>query len=341
MVDKHQQDLESYFIIKGRFKGVATNTFGLFVVFISLSQKAIENVYVAASHYSSIFDLHPTNPWNIYEDKINQLKWKGEIVTNLSNDLQLLLLNTVKPDMIEEYIEAIHNSNLPKVEHSLTGILAKGIMDKAIAVEIKTERVNYTDIIRIKDERLRKEKEERESKEKEEIRRIQEQRYKVEDGAVILPVHLILAPVSGTPIYEIKAGDLIMIKIDSSTEKGNYFIDLLNTRGPVGEITPIKAITKEITMNTIGEYELLLEIGPGIYGKVTEAEKVKIKKYDVSEDKTRPTTTTAGPTATPFSKTPLPKQQVSEVKDYFIWIVGAITFILAILIMYLIFSGIL
>ncbi|MDD5066951.1 MAG: hypothetical protein PHF84_07875 [bacterium] len=341
MIEKQPQDLESYFLIKGRFKGANSNKFGLFILFLSLSQKAIDNVFVAASHYSSVYELSPSSPWNLFEEKIIQFKWQGETIANTSNDLQLLLLNTIKADIIDEFIDAINTNNLHKVEHTLMGIISKGVLDKSLSVEVKAEKVSYTDIIRVKDERARKEKEEREAKEREEVRKIQESRYKVEDGAVILPINLVLAPVSGIPIYDITANEMIMIKLDATTEKGNYFIDLLNARGPNGEIIPLKSVVKDIIQNSLGEYELLVEIGPGIYGKNVEREKVKVKKYELNEERIKTSAAAAESPDKATKKIPVKSSSVGQTKDYFIWLVGAITFLLAILIMYLIFSGIL
>ncbi len=96
---KIDQDIEYYYLLKGRFKGTMTNTFGLFIIFFSFTQKIVDNVVVAASHFSSIYDTPVETEWAAFEDKITQLKWKGEISTNTSHDLQLLLTNTIKTDV--------------------------------------------------------------------------------------------------------------------------------------------------------------------------------------------------------------------------------------------------
>lgn len=349
MIDKKsEQDIESYQILKARFKATESNTFGLMIIFFSLSQKMIDNVLVAASHFSSIYETPPATSWADFEEKITQLKWKGDISTNTSHDLQLLLTNTIKQDIAEELIEAINHGQKNKIEHTITNILIKGLIDKSVIFEYHTERISHKDIINVKDERARREKEEREAKQREEIRQQESEKFQVEEGAVVLPVNLILAPVSGIPIYEVKAGDLIMVRLDGSTERGNYFIDLLNARTQEGEITPVKGTVKEVSMNALGEFELLIEIGPGIYGKTLESEQVKIKKYDFREDKiqvgaaaAQPEASTGAPGAPQQTQIINPTEASKSSKDYFIWLVGGITFILAILILYLLFSGLL
>ncbi len=339
-----EQDIENYYLLKGRFKGNDSNTFGLFIMSFSLTQKSIDNVLVAASHFSGIYETSTQTLWNEFEDKITQLKWKGEISVNTSHDLQLLLSNSIRQDIAEELIEAMANKQMNKVEHTLTNILIRGLLDKMVSLELNFDKISHKDIIKIKDERARKEKEVKEELKKEAIRQAETEKFKVEEGAVTLPVNLVLAPVSGIPVFEIKNGDMIMVKIDGATERGNYFIDLLNARTPEGEIMPVKGTVKGISMNALGEFELMVEIGPGIYGKSLEAEQVKIKKYDIREEKIRVDDKESKEqiSSLPGTQSILEQKNVdNRSKDFFIWLIGGITFLLAILILYLLFSGIL
>ncbi len=243
----------------------------------------------------------------------------------------------------------MNQNNINKIDHTITNILIKGLIDKSVDVQVKFQKISHRDIINTKDERARKEKEEKEIQQRDAVRKAEEERFKVEDGAVTLPVNLVLAPVSGIPVYDVKTNDQIMVKIEASSEKGNYFIDLLNARSPEGSIMPVKGMVKEIAMNALGEFELLVEIGPGIYGKTIESEQVKVKKYDIREEKIRVDGRPQPGTQMQQGQNPLPgtqqvikaKNAVKGNKDYFIWLVGGITFLLAILIIYLLFSGLL
>ena len=282
MVDK-LDEIDSYYLIKGRFKGIETNAFGLFIIFFSAAQKRIENVEVAASHFSSIYETLPSLDWSAFDEKITQLKWKGEISVNSSRELQLLLSNSIRPDIIEELIDAIKANQNNKIDHTLLSIFVKGLGDKSVALDFKTQKIAHAEIIKAKDERARREKEEREVQEREAMRDAEKNRFKVEEGAIILPVNLVLGPVNGIPIFDVKEKDAIMIKIDASSDKGNYFIDLLQARSAEGAIMGIKGVIKEVFMNALGEFELLTEIGPGIYGRTIETEKVKIKQFFASE----------------------------------------------------------
>ncbi len=326
------------YILKARFKATESNTYGLLMLFISGLQKSLENVFVAASHFSTIYSISPNLPWSEFEENITKLRWKGEISQNITHDLQLTLSNTLKLEKMEELVEYIESGHRTKVEDALIEVLSKTLLDRSVTVEYDIERTTHQEVARIKDERMRKEREALEEKKKEEEAKAREERYKKYlEGSVLLDVELILAPVSGIPIWEAAPGDEIMVKISPETERGNYFIDLLNLRGPTGEVLPTNGVIKEVFVNDLGEYELIVEIRPGIYGKVVEAEKVKIKRYEPVQQ--------AQPSFQQGEVNPIPpenfKSPPKKKKDYLIWIIGGITLILAILILLLLFGGIL
>ncbi|MBN1897387.1 MAG: hypothetical protein JW827_01300 [Spirochaetes bacterium] len=342
MPEDQTRNTDAYYVIKGRFHGTNSNTYGLFIMFISVPLKSLDNILVAASHFSSIFECRTDLPWGEFEETISQLKWKGEVSQNISHDLQLLLANTIKRDSVEEFIYAIEGNEQNKLNHTFENIISKGLLDKVVTVEFQIEKITHQDILNVKDERARKEKEEKEAQKRAEIHAAEAERFKVEEGAVMLDSSLVLAPVSGIPIDEAKTGDQIMMKLSSTTERGNYFIDLLNARSTEGVVKPVKGLIKEVFLNALGEYQIIAEIGPGIYARAIEAERVKIKQYEATQEAPAAAVTSKGAVSTSAeSSLSIKPPKVAKTKDYFIWVVGAITFILAILIFYLFLSGIL
>ena len=78
-------------------------------------------------------------------EKITQLKWKGEISVNSSRELQLLLSNSIRPDIIEELIDAIKANQNNKIDHTLLSIFVKGLGDKSVALDFKTQKIAHID----------------------------------------------------------------------------------------------------------------------------------------------------------------------------------------------------
>jgi hypothetical protein len=98
-------------------------------------------------------------------------------------------------------------------------------------------------------------------------------------GKNALDVDLVLAPVSGIPVYELTEGDKIMVKINERLPRGKHYVDLLGARVD-GNVIPVPAEIVEIQRNEKNEYTILCKINDRIYGKAIETEQVKLKKYD-------------------------------------------------------------
>ncbi len=256
-------------ILKGRFKAVETNTYGLFIIFLSEELRMVENVMAIASHYSSLYDVEPSLPWYVVEENIINLKWKGDIAVNISIDLQNYLESSLDRDRGYELYMLIKNNDLTKIESLLQAILIKPLGDRNILLEIVSEVVSKNDLHSVRAERNRAKMQERAKP---------PQRSSVKDENTIA-VDLVLAPVSGIPIYELSKGDKIMVRISDKSTRGKYYIDLLGTRVE-GNIIPVPAEVAEIKRGENNEYTILCKINDNVFGRAVETEQVRIKRYD-------------------------------------------------------------
>jgi hypothetical protein len=146
--------------------------------------------------------------------------------------------------------------------------------------------------------------------------------FQVDEGSVVLDVNLVLAPVSGIPIFEIQPGDRIMVKINPATKRGLYFIELLNAKHDE-DIVPVPCTVTEVKLNKANEYVVLVKIGEGIFGKVIEAEQVKIKRFDPNSDKKTAANAQRSMAAAGFSKVePVTKQDKAIRNLYWLLYLG-------------------
>ncbi len=291
-------------IIKGRFKATASSSFGVFIVFMDNSSKNIEKFDVVASHFSTLYENNISIPWNEIENLITKLKWKGEYATSLTHDVQATLedLFQAGTGRSGEIWSNIKKLQFNKVENIFEEVLARPTSDKNIKVDIAIETLPSSQI-----EAIRKNKAESGSKDilsaltpssqQENQQKQEKESYIPEDSAVLLEVSLVLSPVSGVPVYELKEGDKIFIKITEQSNRGQYFIDLLNASQD-GEILPIPATVVKVTKE--GKiYVVIVNIGPGIYGKSLDEDTVKVKMYDPMLDKRK-------------QKSKIPEKQITE-----------------------------
>lgn len=259
---------ENYIILKGRFKAVETNTYGLFIIFFNDSVGTVESLMAIASHYSSLYDNDPHLPWYMIEENIINLKWKGDIAVNISVDLQNFLGGALERDRGTELFSLIKNNDWMRIEALLLAVLIKPLSDRNIQLEAVSEIVTKQSMNVIREER---------NKPKEEEKKVSHPASAKEHSTI--DVELVLAPVSGIPIYELEAGEKIMVKISDRTTRGNYAIDLLGARVN-GTLIPVPAEVIEINRSEEKEYTIVCKLNDDVYGKVVETEQVKLKRYD-------------------------------------------------------------
>ncbi len=280
MSDAEFRTEANYTIIKGKLKATATSSFGLFVAFMDNVTKTIDRYDIICSHFSTIFENNINMPWNEVEELIQQMKWKGEYATNLTHDAMSTLEDLFEPGTgrVLDIWSALKKSQVNKAEAIFEEYLMRPTSDKNIKIEIGIEVISGSDIDRIKMQR-----EQRANQEQASLQEPQTPEMTTQDNAVILDVALVLSPISGVSLSELKQGEKILVKISEQSNRGQYFIDLLNAQVD-DEIVPVPATIEKIIMaeklNTV-----IVSIGPGIYGKALEEDNVKAKRYDPAKDK--------------------------------------------------------
>jgi hypothetical protein len=276
------QPQSQYSALKARFKAVKSNAFGFLMVFMDNELHTPESIVVLVSHYGSMFEIDPKQSWSIIEERMNELKLKGEFAASISRDAQTSIENLIGGMRPDELIALTNSDAKTKTEHLLSVTLAKPLTDKNVTIETSIENVTKEQMDTVKKERQVRSSE-KAAADAPEAPSPEDKLFNVEEGAVILGVNLVLSPVSGIPIFELKPGEKIMVKIDPASKRGSYFIEILGAKRD-NDILPVPATVNEIRVGKANENIILVKIGEGIYGRVSETEKVKIKRFDPGVD---------------------------------------------------------
>ncbi len=264
------------FILKGRFKSNSLNFYGLFLlIFNTRGELTVSHILV--STYSAAYELEPHFAWEKYEEFIVNSKWKGNYNPNMTASIENFFkqITSEKNGQKEILYEYIKNYDYDNIDAFMFDIINRIIHDKNLIIETGIQESTEKEFREIKDNKSQ-------AKEKESAQTLK--KTAVEEGVTLI-IQLILAPVSGKPIYELKIGDIIMCKIIPNTDRANYFIDLLDLRVE-NLIKPVPGKVIDIKSEGKGQpLEILTEIGPGIYGKCIEDERqVKLRMYDPAVD---------------------------------------------------------
>lgn len=264
-------------ILKGRFKSNSMNLYGQFIIIFNQDCK-IDSYNIVISTYSDAYHLEPHTGWEKYEEFITDLKWKGHFYNSMTASLMDQLTKLSEDSRAtDELFTHIYNYDYDNLELIIHDTINRIIHEKNLILE--------TGIQEVTPEEIRNARSDVEEPPQEEKTPSQENN-KSENGAVVLSIKPILAPVNGKPLYSIRIGDKLMIKIIPNSDQANYFIDILQLRNDdkikptTGEVIDIKA---GITRND--PVEIITQIGPGVYGKFYEDEnQVKLRMYDPEID---------------------------------------------------------
>lgn len=270
-------DSDNYIVIKGRFKSVGSNLYGLYMLLLN-SNKMIESPNVVISTYSEVYDTEPHGSWDKFEESIADHKWKGNFNANLTtsmiNEFKRFSAELRSVTFLYDYA---FNYDYDKMDVILFDLINRVLHDKALSMETGLQEVTGFEIKQVKENR---------SKTKTDNQPKPAADFKIEPGTALLPIKPILSPVQGKPIYELKIGDRIMARIEPKTDRANYYIDTLNLRQN-NQIKPVAVQVIDIKAGTgkSNPTEILTEITKGVYGRFSEEENsVKVRVYSSETD---------------------------------------------------------
>ncbi len=266
-------------ILKGRFKSNSMNLYGQFILFFNQDCK-IDSYNIVISTYSDAYSLEPHTGWESYEEFITDLKWKGHFYNSMTASLMDQFTKLAEDSRsTEELFNLTYNYDYDNLEVIIHDTINRIVHEKNLILETGIQEVTPEEIRNARSDRDSAPQEQNEINSPEDDDNL-------DKGSVILPIKPILAPVNGKPLYSLKIGDRIMIRIIPNSDRANYFIDILGLRTEdkikptVAEVIDIKA---GLTRND--PVEIMTQIGPGVFGKFYEDEnQVKLRMYDPEID---------------------------------------------------------
>ncbi len=273
------------FCIKTRFKDSQQNLYGHILIILANNREP-DSILSIISDKQEIFDeaeLHMN--WYEYQLFIADRKWKDMSVINLSNMLTSSLgtLNTDRR-LCNDLFNAASTYNYAKLDSILFGLINIVIREKNLFFESVVQEISLDDYKKAT------------SASQNNINKVpafkpQGPKTDILSGlpqdSIILNSKLILSPVKGKPIYDLKKSDTIMVRIQNTSSRQKAYIKLMGLHEKNGDVKPVPAdvIAIQKEDGEEGVTEILAKIDDKLYAKISETEKqVKIKIYDPFTD---------------------------------------------------------
>ena len=265
------------FAIKGRFS--SSSLYGAFMLFFNVPYTMINSIYLILSHSFTVNDLKTNTDWKIFEKGIAQLKADGEADDVLGNQLK---------DEIMSGFTVQFSADLKKLfdmddEIAVNRTFQKFIQDRMglqnVDMSIDYEQITSVDMemnssssTKISAIEAEKRKEEEEKKNRATIELDSENPLAGRDVKLVLQGHVILSPIKGKDIGNVKTGDRIRISLADKNPKAIQVAKAFNAYKEDGTIRPIPGRVVYIKHNQPAGYKIYAIVAKGIYIKIDEDE---------------------------------------------------------------------
>lgn len=267
-------DDKSYFY-NGRFRSPLFNLYGLFQITIS-SDGIIEAINYIISTFSDLYEIEPHTEWDEFLETINHTKWEGNFNSSITNSVTLETQKLLNDSYQRTNLfQNIKDYNYDLADITLHDLLKHTVRDKELILDTNIQEVSAAEIAEKKQSSGANNETTQEPEKKVDL-----------NTATIIPVSPILAPVKGKPLYELRIGEKIMVRILPESEKGKQLIEsyeLKDDNGikPVpGEVIDIKADGPKKTII------ILVKLKDNIFGKCEEEQsQIKFRLFNPGIDK--------------------------------------------------------
>ena len=307
--------------IKGRFKAPETKLFGLYLLMLNQDGGFIENTAIISSVHPEIYNETLKTGFSSFEDKINRLQYDGRCKQDSTYDLQEALKSVIlDEESYKDLDKSVKKKDMKGIAHFMSTLISRVLHDPQVTTDIEIQNVTNQDL-----EKARKEAEAAEADSKPAA-------SATPPEETTLDISLVLAPVGGKLVTDLKPGEKIMVKILPVNDRAEYYFNLLGLRNEK-RISPAPAELISITEGLAGS-EIKVKIADGVFGKVTEEEKVLVRLYDENDEAKKEEKKKPGAkqrTSAQKSRTPLSTEKRS---DLFFKLFLAIAVILLLLIIW-------
>ncbi|HOJ50478.1 MAG TPA: hypothetical protein PKW55_06665 [Spirochaetota bacterium] len=249
----------SYKVIKGKFVCLEKEFYGLFIVFYNENSSTVEDTVVAAGRSSFISTYSLDTNYEALINIINELLDDEEASFDMSKEIK---------SVISSFFNSFQTiPNLIELQSKIKDVLSK-FLSAEVDVVINSEKRDSIQTFDIEASILKKKEEE---KEKEFL-----DKYRIPPNTQVIDCFVVLSPIKGKPITEIKEGDLILCKIDDSNELGK---SIALTYGLYTEDNKLRPSLGKVyrVFSEGGEVVVVISLKSDLMGIAREDEAVKVK----------------------------------------------------------------
>ena len=262
----------SIFGVKAKFRSELRKVCGILYIYIDAEREAVERLHAVVTQEPWLYNTDLAQPVMEFEDYIINTEFRIKTVTNLMRDINSRLKERLKFDALKRFTAAIVAEEPQQLVDILRAILSGELADRELDLLVKFEKIS-----RVKFEKMEKALEQQTAAEDKAAAAAAAPAEEDEgkEKVLILKTDIVLSPISGRPVRELKIGDKIYVKITDNSPQGRYIANLLRGEQVMPQL--ILVPIKEMTRTESDRCSLITQFGPGVFGRVVVNTEAKIK----------------------------------------------------------------
>ncbi|MDI6786077.1 MAG: hypothetical protein QMD92_05140 [bacterium] len=261
---------KNVFIAKGRFACKTEKLFGLFLIQANNTTKELEKLEVIVTRNALLCQCDVDSNWDKFERVINSVSVrKSELSNRNMSKLHHGIIDLFNSEEKANIFILLGSNDVDKLKGILSVKIGKTLDDPNIEMVLSIDQMTGS------------EKPFTGGKGLSEIdglgkKDIGKQGIDTSASKIILQTALVLSPVSGVLVSELKSGDRVAAKIIDTTGIGQYLAELMGANRK-DQIIPIIAYIESIIPTEMDKVRVMLKYGHGVYGETLISKSAKIK----------------------------------------------------------------
>ncbi|MDA3899374.1 MAG: hypothetical protein PF637_02510 [Spirochaetes bacterium] len=264
-------DLKDVRVVYGKFSIEAAEIYGLFQLFFHLEDENLLHVALLTFSDQAEYDkVKLTDNWKLFFTVLSQLQQTPSLTD--SDDFLTLLTDSI--DGYQLVYDVVDNDQ-EHITETLTEIIEKSYGLPGAECTIDFSDLSTLEMVDLGIPlKLASDQKQEVAQERPEIEKL---------AAHTVEGALIIAPVRGTYINDIKIGDIIKVSLISHDDISKKIITALNAYDTNNNFLPIRGRVKEITPLQSGGFRIYCLIAKNILARIIEEENIKAEMWDFSK----------------------------------------------------------
>ncbi len=268
------------YVIKITFS--ASTIQGAILVFFNIPYSSVVNSFIVVSHSYSLNNLKTRMEWRMFEENINSVYQAGNNDNELSSKVREEISNafTIKigtDQRVNELKKFLEHDDQIAINRMLKKLISDKLGLQNLNISVDFEPISSLDMelysisgkkIELSEDNKKNKEEPAEKREKNPE---DEGKLEAKDVQLVLDGTLILSPIKGKSISQIKNGDKLMINLNGVNSKAIAVAKAFK-RYKDGIILPISGRVVSLKHLSAGGYKIYCIIAKGIYVKIEEEE---------------------------------------------------------------------